>query len=74
MQIEQYFNKGDIVKDKYNGEEWEVINYKEIFNGTISMKETEMLYCRNLHTKEVKLFKQEELSFVRSNHKPFIFK
>ncbi len=69
--IEKYFNIGDIVADNF-GEEWEVLGYVEIFDGTLSMKETEMVSCKNLRTSIRKRINQNELTFIKSNSKPFI--
>ena len=69
--IEKYFNVGDIVADSL-GEKWEVIGYVEVFDGTISMKETEVISCKNLRTGIRKRINQRELTFVKSNQRPFI--
>ncbi len=69
--IEKYFNVGDIVIDSF-GEKWEVLDYVEVFDGTLSMKETETVFCKNLRTGMRKCIHQNELTFVKSNSKPFI--
>ncbi|MDY2641611.1 MAG: hypothetical protein SOW01_04440 [Mediterranea sp.] len=69
--FDKYFNIGDIVTDS-SGEVWEVLSYLEVFDGTLSMKETEVVSCRNQETKCIKHINQNELFFVKSNSKPFI--
>ena len=69
--IEKYFNIGDIVIDNAS-EEWEVLGYAEVFDGTLSMKETEMVSCKHLHSGKRKRINQNELYFIKSNNKPFI--
>lgn len=67
-----YLSKGDIVKDKESGQEWEVLRYVEIFDGTISMKKTNIVFCQNLQSGTRERFSQDDLIFLRANHPPFI--
>lgn len=66
--IEKYFNIGDIVLDSL-GEKSEVLDYVEIFDGTLSLKETETVFYKNLRTGVRKRIHQNELTFVKSNGK-----
>lgn len=68
-----YYDEGDIVKEKGTDRLWEVVRYKQALGDSLKKIPTEYVMCRSVDDKtEYRTFHHKDIEFVRASDKPYI--